>query len=435
MTEHTATSPQQTETDQRYRWWVLIVLTCVYTFNFIDRQILVILQEPIKQELGLSDAQLGILSGFSFAVVYVCAGIPIAWLADRSNRRNIIAGALALWSGMTAMSGLVTSYAQLVAARLGVGLGEAGGSPPAHSLLSDYFPPEQRGTALSFYSAGIYLGVLCGFAGGGYIAETFGWRNAFFIVGLPGVAFALVVLFGVREPVRGRWESQQKLVKPSVSDTVNVLRSRRSFWWIALGCAMTSFVAYGNGNFFPSYLIRSHGYSVSEVGFALGLVSGIAGAIGTFLGGFLADRFGKRDKRWYVWVPIIGNLLALPGMAYAIFGNDPTLILFALFPANILNSLYLGPSIAMGQTMVSPAMRAMTSAILFFILNMIGLGMGPVFVGVLSDLFVLPFGENNLRYAMGVTLAMGLSGTVCFILASRHLLTDLDNQAAEAGTP
>ena len=413
--------------DRRYRWWVLLVLTCVYTFNFIDRQILVILQEPIKDELGLSDAQLGLLSGFSFAVVYVCAGIPIAWLADRSNRRNIIAGSLALWSAMTALSGLVTSYAQLVAARLGVGLGEAGGSPPAHSLLSDYFPPEQRGTALSFYSAGIYLGVLCGFAGGGYIAETFGWRSAFFLVGIPGIVFALVVLVAVREPERGRWE-QHSLDRSSFAETLTVLKRRRSFWWLAMGCAMTSFVAYGNGNFFPSFLIRSHGFSVAEVGFALGLVSGIAGALGTFLGGFLADRLGGRDKRWYVWVPIAGNLLALPGMAYAILGGHSEWILLALFPANILNSLYLGPSIAMCQTMVAPSMRAMTSAVLFFVLNMIGLGLGPVFVGVLSDGFAAPFGADGLRYAMALTLVLGLTGTVCFVMGSSRLVDDLQAQ-------
>ena len=178
-----ASQTDQDRKDHRYRWLVLVVLTIVYTFNFIDRQILVILQEPIKAELGLSDAQLGVLTGFSFALIYVCAGIPIAWLADRSNRRNIIAGSLALWSGMTALSGMVGSYSQLVLARLGVGLGEAGGSPPAHSMISDYFPPEKRGTALSFYTAGIYLGILFGFAGGGYIAETYGWRNAFFKIG------------------------------------------------------------------------------------------------------------------------------------------------------------------------------------------------------------------------------------------------------------
>ncbi|MEK9544173.1 MAG: MFS transporter, partial [Luminiphilus sp.] len=192
--------------------------------------------------------------------------------------------------------------------------------PPAHSIISDYFPPAQRGTALSFYSAGIYLGVLFGFAGGGYIAETFGWRTAFFIVGIPGVLFAAVVLLLVREPRRGRWDMAKADRPVTITETLSVLRRLRSFWWIALGCAMTSFVAYGNGNFFPSYLIRNHGFSVADVGFALGLVSGIAGAIGTFMGGFIADRLGHSDKRWYLWVPVAGNVLALGPMCYALLG-------------------------------------------------------------------------------------------------------------------
>lgn len=420
------------EPDRRYRWLVLVILTVVYTFNFIDRQILVILQEPIKNELGLSDAQLGILTGFSFALIYVCAGIPIAWLADRSNRRNIIAASLALWSAMTALSGLVSNYSQLILARLGVGLGEAGGSPPAHSMISDYFPPAQRGTALSFYSAGIYLGVLFGFAGGGYIAETFGWRTAFFIVGIPGVLFAAVVMLLVREPRRGRWDTAKADRPVTIAETLSVLRRLRSFWWIALGCAMTSFVAYGNGNFFPSYLIRNHGFSVADVGFALGLVSGIAGAIGTFMGGFIADRLGHSDKRWYLWVPVAGNVLALGPMSYALLGSDAGLILLLLFPANILNSLYLGPSIAMVQSLVVPGMRAMASAILFFILNMIGLGLGPVMVGVLSDAFASPFGADNLRYAMITTLTLGVSGTVCFLVGARSLTADLKRQLKAA---
>ena len=426
VTDSAVSLPQET----RYRWFVLVMLTLVYTFNFIDRQILVILQEPIKAELGLSDAQLGLLTGFSFAVVYVCAGIPIAFLADRGNRRNIVAISLAVWSTMTALSGLVSSYFQLVLARLGVGIGEAGGSPPAHSMLSDYFPPEQRGTAISFYSTGIYIGVLLGFAGGGWIAQTFGWRQAFFVIGLPGVVFAVLLALLVREPIRGRWEGGRVPPKASIADTLALLKNRPSFWWIALGCAFTSFVAYGNGNFFPSFLIRNHGMSIAEVGFALGLISGLAGAIGTFLGGFLGDTFSKRDKRWYVWVPILGSAIALPPYAYVLFGSDPSVILLVLFPTSILNSLYLGPSIAMCQTMVSPSMRAMSSAILFFVLNMIGLGLGPLVVGVLSDSYASVFGADNLRYAMLSALVFGVLGVLCFWMGSRTLIADLNKQSS-----
>jgi len=418
-------SAADTPKEVSYRWFVLVMLTIVYTFNFIDRQILVILQEPIKAELGLSDAQLGLLTGFSFALVYVIAGIPIAYMADRSNRRNIVAAALAIWSGMTALSGMVQSYTQLVLARLGVGLGEAGGSPPAHSMISDYFPSHQRGTAISFYSAGIYIGILFGYAAGGWIAENFGWRQAFFMIGVPGVFFAALLATLVREPIRGRWEGGVIAAKASLGQTLTVLKQRPSFWFLALGCAFTSFVGYGNGNFFPSYLMRNHGMSISEVGFALGLVAGIAGAIGTFMGGYLADKFGKTDKRWYAWVPIIGAVLSIPFALYTLFGNDPKWIIIALFPSNVLNSFYLGPSIAMGQTLVSPSMRAMASAVLFFVLNMIGLGLGPLIVGLLSDGYQPYFGDENLRYAMLTTLAIGQLGVLFFWLGSRKLVPDL----------
>ena len=276
-------APGENDYSPAYQRFVLIMLTIVYAFNFVDRQILVILQEPIKAEMGLSDTQLGLLSGFTFAVVYVTAGIPIAYWADRGNRRNIVSLALAVWSGMTAISGFAQSYTQLLLARLGVGLGEAGGSPPAHSMISDYFPPEQRASALSFYSSGIYIGIIFGFLFGGLIADAFGWRTAFLVVGIPGVLFAIVLRLTVMEPMRGRGDSLDSAAeKPTFRETLAFLKGLRSFWYLALGCAFTAFTSYGNGNFFPSFLIRNHGMSLSEVGMVLALVSGICGAIGTF---------------------------------------------------------------------------------------------------------------------------------------------------------
>lgn len=432
-----ASTPPVVDTDRpSYRWFVLAMLTVVYTFNFIDRQILVILQEPIKAELGLSDAQLGLLTGFSFALVYVTAGIPIAWLADRSSRRNIVAVSLAVWSGMTAVSGLVQNFTQLLLARVGVGVGEAGGSPPAHSMISDYFPAEQRGTALSIYSSGIYIGILFGFAAGGWMAESFGWRQAFFVIGLPGIAFAVLLALFVREPIRGRWDGGKVPDKAPLKETIVALRQRPAFWWIALGCAFTSFVAYGNGNFFPSYLIRNHGMSIAEVGKVLGLISGLSGALGMFLGGFLSDRYGREDKRWYLWIPMWGCLISTIPALYTLLGNEKVWIIVALVPANILSTMYLGPSIATCQTLVSPAMRAMASAVLFFVLNMIGLGLGPLLVGTLSDLYQPAFGDENLRYAMLTTLALGtVLGPLCFWLGGRQLLGDLQkNQSALASS-
>lgn len=410
----------------RYRWTVLVLLTVVYTFNFIDRQILVILQEPIKADLGLSDAQLGLLTGFSFALVYVTAGIPIAWLADRANRRNIVAASLAFWSLMTALSGLVQNYGQLLAARLGVGVGEAGGSPPSHSMISDYFPPSSRGTALSFYSMGIYIGVLFGFAAGGWIAENFGWRNAFFVIGIPGILYALVVLWVVKEPKRGQYDLAGVPAQSSLSETLAGLKRRPTFWYLSVGCAFTAFISYGNGNFMPSFLMRNHGMSLAEVGAILGLISGLSGATGTFLGGFLADRLATRDMRWYVWIPILGGLSSMIPAYYTLFGESTTFIVAAMIPSQILSALYLGPCIATCHNLVSPGMRAMASAILYFVLNLIGLGLGPLTVGILSDLFAEPFGENNLRYAMATALTIGFLGIYSLWMGSRSLERDLE---------
>ncbi len=408
-----------------YKRFVLSMLTIVYAFNFIDRQILVILQESIKADMGFSDAQLGLLSGFSFALVYVTAGIPIAYLADRSNRRNIIAVALSVWSGMTAISGLAQNYTHLLIARIGVGLGEAGGSPPAHSMISDYYPPERRGTALSIYSAGVYIGILFGFLFGGAIAEHYGWRSAFFIMGIPGILFALIFRITVREPVRGRWEVGKTQDAPSFKETISTLRQLPTFWYLAMGSALSAFVGYGNGNFFPSFLIRNHGMTLTEVGITLAVTAGVMGAIGSYLGGYLADLLGKKDKRWYTWVPLIGGVIGFFPQVYIFLGDDTRYVLICVAFVNLVTTTYLGPVLAISHSMVPPGMRSLTSAILFFILNIIGLGLGPLTTGLLSDMFEPVFGSNHLRYAMLVTVFVGALGMLMFYIASRKLPCNL----------
>ena len=418
--------PGTTDYSTAYRHFALVMLTAVYALNFIDRQILVILQEPIKAEMGLSDAQLGLLSGFAFAVIYVTAGIPIAYWADRGNRRNVVSLAVAVWSGMTALSGLAQNYGQLLLARVGVGLGEAGGSPPAHSMISDYYPPEQRATALSFYSSGIYFGILLGFLFGGVIADTFGWRMAFMVVGLPGVLFAVVLRMTLREPRRGQWEkTTPKGPQPGLKEAVALLRDRPSFWYTALGSALASYVAYGNGNFLPSFLIRNHEMSIAEVGAVLALVAGVSGAIGTFLGGYLSDKFGKKDMRWYLWIPIIGISLAYVPYLNLLLTDNIRTGLGMFFFAAILNSFYLGPSIAVSHALVEPGMRALTSAVLFFVLNMIGLGLGPLLTGLVSDLLVPAYGDQALRYSMLVTSQVYLLAILMYALAAKRLPADL----------
>ena len=408
-----------------YRRYVLVVLTLVYSLNFIDRQILVILQESIKVDMDLSDSQLGLLTGFAFAIFYVSVGIPIARWADIGNRRNIVSLAIAVWSGMTALSGLTQNFWQLLMARIGVGVGEAGGSPPSHSIISDYYPPEQRGTALSFYSTGVYLGILFGFLIGGWINSQFGWRAAFFVVGIPGFLVALLVRLTIKEPVRGGLDGRALEAPATFGETLRTLREFGSFRLFAIAAGLNAFSSYGIGNFMPSFLIRSHDFTSMQVGTSLALITGIGGAMGTYFGGVLADRYGANDKRWYLWIAAIPGACSVPLMLSAVFVADPRLTLACLFFATMLGAFYLGPTIAISHNLVSPSMRAMASAILFFILNLIGLGMGPLVVGMISDALAPAYGSESLRYSLGIVSLINLVSATLFILAARKLLSDL----------
>lgn len=423
-----------------YRRYVLILLTLVYALNFIDRQILVILQESIKADMDLSDTQLGLLTGFAFAVFYVSVGIPIARWADIGNRRNIISIAIAVWSAMTALSGLTNNFFQLLLARIGVGVGEAGGSPPAHSIISDYYPPEQRGTAMSFYSTGVYIGVLLGFLIGGWINHTFGWRMAFLVVGLPGILVALLVRLTLREPVRG--QSDKVKMAPGTlnqgakfSETMATLWGLKSFRYFSIGTGLAAFISYGTGNFLPSFLIRTHGFSSLEVGTSLALIAGFGGGIGTFLGGYLADKLAVRDIRWYMWIAALPVFVNMPLLLLALFSSNATLVLVFLFFATMSGAFYLGPAIATTHTLLSPRMRAMGSAVLFLILNLIGLGLGPLFVGFLSDLLTPMYGEHSLRYALAITAFVAVLAALCFAMAANRLPEDLQQQSGVNDLP
>jgi len=375
--------------------------------------------------MDLSDSQLGLLTGFAFAIFYVSVGIPIARWADIGNRRNIVSLAIAVWSGMTALSGLTQNFWQLLMARIGVGVGEAGGSPPSHSIISDYYPPEQRGSALSFYSTGVYLGILFGFLIGGWINSQFGWRAAFFVVGIPGFLVALLVRLTIKEPVRGGLDGRALEAPATFGETLRTLREFGSFRLFAIAAGLNAFSSYGIGNFMPSFLIRSHDFTSMQVGTSLALITGIGGAMGTYFGGVLADRYGANDKRWYLWIAAIPGACSVPLMLSAVFVADPRLTLACLFFATMLGAFYLGPTIAISHNLVSPSMRAMASAILFFILNLIGLGMGPLVVGMISDALAPAYGSESLRYSLGIVSLINLVSATLFILAARKLLSDL----------
>ena len=420
----------------RYANYVLGLLFLVYVFNFIDRQILSILLDPIKAELGVSDSAMGFLTGLAFALFYTVAGIPIARWADSGTRRTIIALGLFAWSAATACSGLARNFLQLALARVAVGVGEAAGSPPAHSLISDYFPPERRATAISIYSSGIYVGVMFGYLAGGWLGELFSWRIAFFVVGLPGVVLAVVVRATVREPVRGRTErgvtghgrAESGAVdagRESAREVARFLMARRTFVLAALGCGLTAFSGYGFGAWVPAFLGRVRGMSGGEIGTWIGLANGITGAAGSILGGYAADRLGVRDLRWYLWVPALTTLAAIPlAIPFLLIENEVVALAF-YFPFNFFGSAFLGPVIAVTYSLVKVRMRALASAILLFILNLIGLGAGPQVVGILNDLLAGRFGVEAVRYSLLIVDLLAVSAVVLFALAARTLKRDL----------
>ncbi len=412
-----------------YRYLVLGILTTVYVSNFVDRQVINVLASYIIEDLAISDGQFGMLSGLAFACIYTTLGIPIARWADISNRRNVIAISVTIWSIMTAACGAAQNFSQLFLARFGVGIGEAGGSPPAHSIVSDIFPAHQRATALSVYSLGVYGGILVGTVGGAYLVQFFDWRIAFVVVGLPGIFLALLVRFVIKEPPRGMAEARKDVAPPGFFRVVGFLWERKSFRHLSFACALHAFVTYGMGNFMPLFLGRVHGMPILDVGLYYGLIAGIGGLAGTFFGGWMSDRMANNtgDKTWYVWIPFISTLLAIP-FALITFLLMPTGITAAfsyLLPV-FAGGWYLAPCIASTHFLVGIRMRAMASAVLLFVLNLIGLGLGPMLTGFVSDYLTPSYGDNALRYAMSITVMVNLWCALHYYWATRTIRADFD---------
>ena len=420
-----------------YSRYVLGILVVVYIFNFIDRQILTILLQPIKEDLQVSDAWLGFLVGTAFALFYATLGIPIARLADRSSRTVIIAIALGLWSFMTALSGLVTTFWQLALARIGVAVGEAGCSPPAHSIIADIFDPKRRATALAVYSTGIPIGGMIGLIAGGAVSEAYGWRQAFFLVGIPGLLLAILFFFTVKEPPRGMSEQRQGKASapPSILSVWQVLKQQKSFFHLAFAASLHAFVGYGLAAFSAAYLERQWGgdggiITRTEIGWYLGTISGISGMFGILFGGAVSDYLSKYTRRWYMWLPAIAMGISFPFYLAAFSAPTWPLLLLLLIVPSFAGNLYAGPSFAATQSLVPLRMRAVAAAILLFIINIIGLGLGPQLVGVLSDMLNwLVYGGDDaesLRVALICVSAIKMWAALHFWLAGRTLESDLD---------
>lgn len=420
-----------------FRRYALAVLLLVYTANFLDRQIVSILAEPLKNDLGVSDTQLGLLTGVAFGVIYCGLGLPLARLADRGNRVWIISASLAVWSVFTSLCGLAANFTTLLAARMGVGLGEAGCTPTAHALIADYTPKEKRASALAIFSMGTPLGSLLGLTAGGIIADAFGWRRAFLVAGIPGMVLAVVVFATLKE-TRGRKTADaakdEGAPRMSVGDTLRYLRDKPTFWFMAFGAAIRAFTGYGQGPFLASFFLRVHGQQVSQLaahfglkplgmlGLTIGLTAGVCGTIATWLGGAISDRLGARDIRIYATMPAVAALAALPFFWAAMTVKDLPLALLLLTPSTFLGSLWYGPVYASAQSLVPPHMRATSASILLFVVNMTGLGLGALTVGALSDVFNHQVGlgkGEGVRWALLAASSVGFLEAMLFLRARK----------------
>jgi predicted MFS family arabinose efflux permease len=409
-----------------YRSFILVMMTLVYVVNYLDRQILGILMRQIKTEFHLSGLQVGVLSGPAFAIIYATLGIPVAILADRANRRNIVSASMAVFSLMTVVCGFAGNFWHLFLARVGTGIGEAGTGPSINSILADLYPAEKRASALSFYTAGLNVGLLIGFFGGGWVAQHYGWRHAFLAAGIPGLVLAIMVQFSVREPKRGMAENlKDTVVAPSLISVVKFLWDQKSFRWMSIGTAFSSFGGYAGITFIPLFLAYSHGMKEAEIGLVLSVLTGVFGAIGTYMAGVFADRFAKRDVRWNLYIPIIATFMAIPFAPLFYLVADKDIALAAGIVPALVAAAYVGPAYAMAQALVPIRMRARSVAILLFVLNFIGYGFGPPVVGKISDLLEPYVGTNSYRYAMLSGIVTGLIGAYCYWRSTATLKADL----------
>ena len=411
------------------RHYALALLVVVGIFAWMDRNVLAILLESIRAEFDFSDTQLGLLGGVAFGVFYASLGLPVAWLADRYSRRNIIAASLTLWSAMTAVCGLATGFASLFLARVGVGVGEAGASPPSQSLISDLFPPGRRGFALGVYYLYIPLGFVAGFLFGGWLNEYFEWRTAFVVVGLPGVLVAAVVRLTLREPRRGLSEGGARVAgAPSVMATCQYIWSRRSLRHLPLAGALHGVGAFAAAVWLPSYFIRAYGLSVGEVGTWMAAAYGISGVAGVLAGGYLADWLVNRtgDARWYPRFCAAAIMAGTPFAVLLFATASLPVAIFALFVTTFFTNAFLGPVTAVMQGLAGLRRRAVVAALYLFLVNLVSTGLGPLAVGVASDLFSTRYGPASLRYAlMLIVVVSGIWAAVHFLLAARTLRADL----------
>jgi MFS family permease len=413
--------------------YVLAMLFLVLILSLIDRNILGILVDDIKDDLGISDTRFGLLTGPAFALTNAIAGLPFARLADRWSRRGIIAWGLFAWSVLTALQGVTRTFGTLLATRVGVGIGEATTGPSAHSLIADYFPMRSRATALAIYTLGGHVGVWLAFLVGGWLSDTYSWRTALVVLGLPGVVLALLVGLTIKEPVRGaiegRVDSGENLPLGAV---LRVLFQKPTFRHLTMALPLFVCTSYSLNSWGPAFMMRVHGLTKTEIGLYFGMIVGLAGGAGSILGGVLSDRLALRDRRWYAWLPALANVVAVPFYAGFLFLPEPRLALLMLVPSVLLSATCVAPLWAANQAIAPLRMRATAYAVIHLGLSAISGGLAPLLVGVLNDAFTPMLGQEAVRYSLLLVVATSLWGALHALLAARRLPGDLATADAAA---
>lgn len=419
------------QTGARYPYYVLTLLCLVYALNFLDRQVLNILIDPIKAEFHASDTAMGLLTGFGFALFYFLFGIPIARWADLGSRRLILTLGLAIWSLMTALSGLAQGFYQLLGARIGVAIGETGGTPISHSLISDYFPRATRPRAMAIFQTSVYVGIVLGYGVGGWVSQLYGWRAAFFVAGVPGLAVALLFYLTVRDPPRGTVDGHlSDDERPTLRECLRFMGSQRSLLFVVTGLVVVAFSNFAFGAWTPSFLRRVHHMSGGSIGTWLGVIHGTAGVLGTLLGGFVVTRLKTSNERWMMFWPAIVTVGAAPALVGYLLVSSATGAMLCYWVANLLLGFHLGPAFSMVQTLTKVRMRALASAITNLLCSLVGTGLGPFIVGAVSDLLLPRFGTAAVRYSLLLPALFPLMGAMSFWCAAWFLRADLARTVA-----
>lgn len=412
--------------------YALALLTAIYSLNFLDRTVINILIDPIKHAFHVSDAVMGFISGFGFVILYSILAAPVARWADRGNRRNIITYGLVIWSGMTALGGVARNALQLTLSRFGVGIGEAAGTAPSASMISDLYPRDRRSTAMAVYQLGPAFGIFLGSFVGGWVNHYYGWHDAFFVAGIPGVLVALLFRFTVREPKRGTTEktkvdtSQQRL-----GVTMRYMSHQTCYMLILIGFCFTTFTQFGFGTWVAPFLGRIYHLNTAQIGTYMGAITIVASVAGTLTGGYLSDWAGRRKIEWKVYVPAICSICASVGVLLFVLSHSLVVCLAGFVIVQALSPVHVGPMVAVSHSVVKVGMRAFATSLIYLLSELLGLGLGPYLIGIFNDHFQKQLGVNVLRYTMFPAAITTFIGGFLFIAAAQYLRRDMARSAAE----